>query len=114
MDHYQSYRHHISVKVPAYGYALWEPGPENLHPGAVDLAVEVGDVGYVSEGRFCRLFNVFLPADDPSHYNYGVPEYHEQLTLNMKNHITTSKLSPHNICSNGVYSGPESDLLANG
>ena len=110
MDHYQSYRHHLALKLPAYGYALWEFGPWNLSPAAV----EVGDVGYVRQGRFCRLFNIFLPANHPSHRNFGVPEYHEQLTLNMENHIGISRLSPHNFCSAGVNLGPESDLWANG
>ena len=110
MDHYHIFRHHLAVKLPAYGYALWEPDPGNLYPAAV----EVGDVGYICQGRFRRLFNVFLSADHPSHRNYGVPEYHEQLTLNMENHIETSRLSPHNFCSAGVNSGPESDLWANG
>ena len=110
MNHYHIFRHHLAVKFPAYGYALWEPGPGNLSPAAV----EVGDVGYICQGRFRRLFNVLLPANHSSHRNYGVPDYHEQLTLNMENHIETSRLSPHDFCSAGVNSGPESDLWANG
>ena len=110
MDHHNIFRHHLAVKLPALGHALWEPSPWNLYP----YAVKVGDVGYIRQGRFHRLFNVFLPANHPSHRNFGVPEYHEQLTLNMEEHIGNSRLSPHNFCSAGVNEGAESDLWANG
>ena len=108
-SHYDIFRYHLSVKFPAYGYALWEPGPGNLYP-----AVEVGDVGYICQGKFRRLFNVLLPAEHPSHRNFGVPEYHEPLILSMENHIEIGKLSSQNFCSTGVTFGPESDLQADG
>ncbi len=107
--HYDIFRHHLAIKFPAYGHALWEPDPESLYP-----AVEVGDVGYIREGKFHRLFNVLLPAKHPSHGNFGVPEYHEQLTLNMENHINIGKLSPNNFCSAKVTSMPVSERLAEG
>ncbi|KAI9456874.1 hypothetical protein BJY52DRAFT_536657 [Lactarius psammicola] len=109
MAHYDIFRHLLAMKFPAYGHALWEPNPGNLYP-----AVEVGDVGYIHQGKFRRLFNVLLPANHPSHCNFGVPEYHEQLTLNIENHIEIGKLSPHNFCSAGVTSGPQSDRWADG
>ncbi|KAH9048690.1 hypothetical protein EDB84DRAFT_1456023 [Lactarius hengduanensis] len=92
MAHYDIFRHQLLITAPAYGYALWDPDPGNLYP-----AVEVGDVGYIREGKFHRLFNVLLPAEHPSHGN-GVPEYHEQ--LDVKNHINKGTLSPHNFCPN--------------
>ncbi|KAH9174157.1 hypothetical protein EDB89DRAFT_592983 [Lactarius sanguifluus] len=110
MAHYDIFRHCLAMMFPAYGHALWEPGPGNLYPAAV----AVGDVGYIRQGKFRRLFNVLLPADHPSHRNFGVPEYHEQLTLNMEDHIEIGKLSPHNFCSAGVTSGTGSDPWANG
>ncbi|KAH9020579.1 hypothetical protein EDB85DRAFT_518885 [Lactarius pseudohatsudake] len=109
MAHFDIFRHCLAMRFPAYGHALWEPGPGNLYP-----AVEVGDVGYISQGKFRRLFNVLLPASHPSHKNFGVPEYHEQLKLNMENHIEIGRLSPHNFCSAGVTSGTESDPWADG
>jgi hypothetical protein len=69
--HYDIFRHHLVMKYPAYGHALWEPDPGNLYP-----AVKVGDVGYICEGKFHRLFNALLPAEDESHADFGVPEYH--------------------------------------
>ncbi|KAH9041558.1 hypothetical protein EDB85DRAFT_2271805 [Lactarius pseudohatsudake] len=106
MAHYDIFRHHLLITAPAYGYALWDPDPGNLYP-----AVEVGDVGYIREGRFHRLFNVLLPAKHPSHRK-GVPEYHEQ--LNVEDHIIHGTLSPHNFCSTCVALGPESDRQADG
>ncbi|KAF8260315.1 hypothetical protein EI94DRAFT_914807 [Lactarius quietus] len=109
MAHYDIFRHHLVMKFPAYGHALWEPNPGNLYP-----AVEVGDVGYIREGKFHRLFNALLPAEDKSHEDFGVPEHHEPLILNIKKHINIGKLSPNNFCSAKVTTMPESELLANG
>jgi hypothetical protein len=52
--------------------------------------VRVGDVGFIRDGYFQRLFNALLPADHPSHDNFGVPEWHEPLLLNFPTHIRTS------------------------
>ena len=109
MAHYDIFRHHLAIKFPAYGHALWDPDPGSLSP-----AVEVGDVGYIYEGKFHRLFNVLLPADDPSHRNFGVPEYHEQLILDIESHINSCNLSPNNFCSAKVTSMPVSERLAQG
>ena len=56
-----------------HGLALWDPKPvENLHkqPGHVSI----GDVGYLDNGAFMRIFNVTLPWDDPSNKLLGEPE----------------------------------------
>ena len=111
--HYDIFRHHLWATAPAYGYALWDPNPGNLYP-----AVEVGDVGYIREGKFRRLFNALLPEDHPSHRNFGVPDYHEQLTLNrdIEKHIDIGNHNPQNFYSTGVIleAGPESDRWASG
>lgn len=110
MAHYDIFRHHLVTKYPAYGHALWEPSPGESSP-----AVEVGDVGFIREGRFYRLFNVLLPADDPSHENFGVPEYHQQLTLPMTTHINSGTLPPNNFCSARIASAESfSRVLATG
>ena len=67
-----------------------------LHP-----AVEVGDVGFIREGRFHRLFNALLLADHPSH-NLGVPGYREPLIPSLSAHIITATLSPSHYCSAGI------------
>jgi hypothetical protein len=107
--HYDIFRHHLVMKFPAYGHALWEPDPGNLYP-----AVKVGDVGYIREGKFHRLFNVFLPAEDESHTDFGVPEHHEPLTLSIRKHINVGKLRPNNFCSAKVTSIPVLNYSAGG
>ena len=113
MAHYDIFRHHLSIKFPAYGHALWEPNPGNLYP-AVEVGDVQGDVGYIYEGKFRRLFNVLLPANHPSHRNFGVPEYHEQLTLNIENHIDIGILNPHNFYSASVTLRLDTDRWADG
>ena len=50
-----------------YGLPLWHPEPAEPFG-----EVEIGDVGYVSEGAFIRLFNAMRPADDAINAK-GVP-----------------------------------------
>ena len=109
MAHYDIFRHHLLITAPSYGHALWDPNPGYIYP-----AVEIGDVGYIHKGKFRRLFNALLSADHPSHSSFGVPEYHEQLTLNIDPHIETGNLSPHTFFSANVKLGIEPDLLADG
>jgi len=61
------------------GLALWDPKPvEGLHrqPGHVSI----GDVGYLDNGAFMRMFNVTLPGDDPS--NTVIGRLEEYVPLN--------------------------------
>jgi hypothetical protein len=61
-----------------HGLALWDPKPvENLHwkPGHVSI----GDVGYLDNGAFMRMFNVTLPWDDLSNELLGNPEKYERI-----------------------------------
>ncbi len=43
-----------------YGHPLWIPEPSR-EVGEV----RIGDIGYLSDGRFCFLFNCIYPTDDP-------------------------------------------------
>jgi hypothetical protein len=104
MAHFDTFRQELAIKYPAYGHALWEPSPGELYP-----AVEIGDVGFIREGKFHRLFNALLPADHPSHQNFGVPEHYEPLLVNVPRHIDKGTLCPNNfrsgevtVVSNGV------------
>jgi hypothetical protein len=103
---YDIYREELAIKHPAYGHALWVPSP-----GGPDPSVEVGDVGFIREGQFHRLFNIFLPGDHPPHRDFGVPEHHRPLRLRMPihRHISPRTLSPNNFRSRGVklVSDPE-------
>ena len=96
MAHYDVFREQLAIKYPAFGHALWEPNPRNP-----DRPVQVGDVGFIRRGKFHRLFNALLPADDLSH-ELGVPEYHEPLVPSLPDHIDKGSLASNNYCSAGV------------
>jgi hypothetical protein len=96
MAHYDLFRRQLAIKWYAYGHALWEPGP-----GALYDAVTVGDVGYIREGKFYRLFNVLLPRDHPSQ-KLGLPEYYESLVPRVPDHIDIGVLHPTDLCSTAV------------
>jgi len=49
------------------GLALWNPSPQKQ----IYNNVSIGDVGYMHEGMFIRLFNVTLPWDHPSNKKLG-------------------------------------------
>jgi len=52
-----------------HGFALWKPNPvEDIYD-----QVSIGDVGYIYEGGFIRMFNVTLPWDDESNKTLGEP-----------------------------------------
>jgi hypothetical protein len=55
---------------------LWKPNPEGLYD-----QVAIGDVGYVSEGAFIRMFNVTLPWDDESNKTLGIPDRYDVLNF---------------------------------
>ncbi|KAF8474356.1 hypothetical protein DFH94DRAFT_761713 [Russula ochroleuca] len=59
----------------SHGLALWNPNP----PKEFYDNVSIGDVGYLHEGTFIRMFNVMLPWDDPSNGKLGVPDPYEPL-----------------------------------
>ena len=58
-------------------------------------------VSFIRRGKFCRLFNALLPADDPSH-ELGVPEYHEHLVPGLLDRIDRGFLA----ASSTVRPGP--------
>lgn len=97
MGLYDIYRDRLATTHSAFGYALWGPSPEAGYG-----PVRIGDVGFVSNGKFCRLFNALLPADDKSHKEIPLPDNHEPLDLNFPDHISTDPLRPGNHCSTGV------------
>ena len=77
-----------------YGLPLWRPEPTKF--GEVHL----GDVGFVEDGRFYRLFNATRPADDQLNER-GVPEGFIMLTINdsLHRHTDEQYLPPGPICT---------------
>jgi hypothetical protein len=96
MADYDIFREKLAIKYPSYGHALWAPSPRDP-----DRPVQVGDVGFIRRGKFHRLFNALLPADDPSH-KLGVPEYHEPLVPTRSDHLDLDSLDANHYCSAGI------------
>ena len=69
---YNIYREQLSSLF--HGLALWKPNFEGLYD-----QVAIGDVGYVSDGVFIRMFNVTLPWDDESNGTLGTPNHYDFL-----------------------------------
>ena len=95
------FREQLAIKYPLYGHALWEPSPRYSN-----RPVQVGDVGFIREGKFRRLFNALLPENDPSH-EFGVPKKHKKLVPSLPNHLETRTLGRNHYCSAGVNVEPD-------
>ncbi|KAH9066183.1 hypothetical protein EDB87DRAFT_1573806 [Lactarius vividus] len=93
--HYDTFCEELAKAYPAFGHALWEPNPGEYPP------VEVGDVGFIRQGKFHRLFNALYSKDHPPDQGFGVPEDHEQLQP-IPNHIDSGALNPNTFYSYGV------------
>ena len=83
-----------------HGLALWDPKPvENLHEQPDH--VSIGDVGYLDNGAFIRMFNVTLPWDDPSNKLLGIPDKYEHIKPKYINFVRSGEIregeyhSPH-------------------
>ncbi|KAH9953164.1 hypothetical protein BC827DRAFT_169055 [Russula dissimulans] len=72
-----------------HGVALWEPNPlRNIYD-----QVSIGDVGYVQDGFFYRMFNVTLPWDDPLNTRFGEPEPYKTLVSDPFTNIREAALT---------------------
>ncbi|KAI9438727.1 hypothetical protein H4582DRAFT_194462 [Lactarius indigo] len=94
MTYYDTYRDQLASLY--HGHALWVPDPARLYDH-----VQVGDVGYVKQGQFLRMFNALLLADDSAQV-HGVPEGYVPLNMGPFNNIRTLNLSHGDYCSNTV------------
>jgi hypothetical protein len=70
---YNVYRDQLTAL--SLGLALWNPSP----PKHIYKNVSIGDVGYLHEGTFIRMFNVMLPWNHPSNGTLGIPDPYEPL-----------------------------------
>jgi hypothetical protein len=59
----------------SHGLALWYPNP----PKEIYDKVAIGDVGYLYDGSFIRMFNVMLPWSHESNRTLGEPEPYQSL-----------------------------------
>jgi hypothetical protein len=81
---YNVYREQLTSLF--HGHALWEPDPANIY-----AQVSVGDVGYVREGCFIRMFNVLLEWNDLSNCQLCEPEPYTRLDLGQFRNIRESR-----------------------
>jgi hypothetical protein len=77
------------------GLALWNPKPIE----GVYYHVSIGDVGYLENGAFMRLFNVTLPWDDPSNRLLEVAEEYKRLELGHFINVHPSEMRQIECCS---------------
>ena len=72
------YRDQLSAL--SHGFALWRPSPpRDVSNHVFYNHVSIGDVGYLDQGTFIRMFNVMLPWDHPSNKKFGEPEPYQSL-----------------------------------
>ncbi|KAH9918679.1 WD40-repeat-containing domain protein [Fomitopsis serialis] len=82
-----------------YGYPLWEPDPPND-----EHEVLIGDVGYLRDGGFYRLFNAMKATEDA---DLGI--VHDSLReASTPSHFRTFDLGPHPIVptKQAIHEGP--------
>ncbi|KAF8267554.1 hypothetical protein EI94DRAFT_1730277 [Lactarius quietus] len=97
MAYYDTYRDQLASLH--HGHALWAPNPAGLYD-----QVTVGDVGYVRQGHFLRMFNALLPANDPAQV-YGVPDGYVPLNMGPFQNMRTMNLDQGDYCSSTVSIG---------
>ena len=84
-----------SLMAKGHGYPLWEPDPGE------EPAVELTDVGYISDGGFIKLFNASAGVDDPSN-SRGLPSGHIPLPVGAIQRRAPLPKAPEYISSEGV------------
>jgi len=87
------------------GIALWDPRPVE----ALYDRVSIGDVGYINEGHFHRMFNVTLPWDDPSNTRLGEPEPYPPLDWGPVTNVRSGTLAKGDYYSHNVSARNNSD-----
>jgi hypothetical protein len=88
-----------------HGLALWKPNPPETigdPPKAIYDKVSIGDVGYVREGVFIRMFNVTLPWDHESNGILGEPVQYESLSCGPYANILQEPFDKGEYCSSYV------------
>ena len=73
----------------SHGIALWEPSPIRSFYDQVTI----GDVGYVNDGFFHRMFNVTLPWNHPSNNRLGKPDHYKPLNWGLFLNIRKTTLA---------------------
>jgi hypothetical protein len=101
MPPFDVYQKHLSFL--SQGFALWNPNP--LGDFYSYDRVSIGDVGYLDEGFFIRMFNVTFPWDDRLNGNFGEPDHYEPLHLGGGQTIRYRDFNTIDYCSSSVFRG---------
>ena len=100
---YNVYRERLTSQF--HGIALWSPNPvQSLYDYG---RVSIGDVGYLRDGKFTRMFNVTLPWDDPSNGKLGTPDRYDPLERDFV--VRRSEFDGAEYCSPQIISTVEND-----
>ena len=91
-----------------HGIALWEPSP---FQNAFNDQVSIGDVGYIKEGLFYRMFNVTLPWNHPSNNRLGEPDHYKPLDWDPFANMRETTLARGDYSSHNVSSQDNSDNM---
>jgi len=105
LPHYHAYRDQLASLY--LGHALWDPDPADLYQ-----QVSIGDVGFVKEGFFYRIFNVLREWDDPSNRTFGEPDPYPRLDLGPFVNIRQSRFSKGEYSRFTTSDGPPPDTVA--
>lgn len=80
-----------------HGMPLWEPEPNGTGE------VEIGDIGYIQDGGFYRLFNATRPVDHPINEHFRCPEAYQPLVTNDRLCYTRPHaIPPGTLCSKSI------------
>ncbi|KAI0287780.1 hypothetical protein BC826DRAFT_1042527 [Russula brevipes] len=108
-DDCHAFRGELQATYPTRGHALWEPDPGGLYN-----AVEVGDVGFIRDGYFYRLFNALLSKEhDHNQLLHLVPQCPPQLIPKIPNHIRKNRDNQRDFCSKDVARAPRNPTITN-
>ena len=104
------YRDQLSAL--SQGVALWRPSPprDNFN-NLIYTNVSIGDVGYLREGAFMRMFNVMLPWDHPSNQKLGNPDPYKTLSSGNFVNILRDDLDKEEYCSRYVSGEANTDNI---
>ena len=89
----------------SHGLALWDPNP----PKEIYDKVSIGDVGYLHEGSFIRMFNVMLPWSHESNKRLGEPEPYDSLDCGPFTNILKRQFDKVKHCSSHVSAETNAD-----
>ncbi|EED83585.1 predicted protein [Postia placenta Mad-698-R] len=89
-----------------HGHPLWEPEPKE------ETEVEIGDVGYLRQGGFYRMFNALRDPQDPLNTAVGTPQDFEKFTCEaMQPHRVDNAIAPGPVASKTLRKIPVSEEL---